>query len=334
MDAAANMAANKFEFLNSFVSQRLLAVAGEIFQVVKDTINEYQEEIERTTQENHYLKKMLTEKCTSNGADNETSPAVPQELTNFNQESLDSVIQVKVELSTMHQDAESQGPLNNPSSSSSPSAVTAYQEPSYHFSENTTNKEEVADDDLHNSGVTVKLEPWDSQVIYSDDAPSAMQNEIIANNNFEGMRDDQGTSYSQCQVTLESMSHAEPRLQSQTVERVVYCEYCGKPFGNREQLKQHLVVHQKEKPRPYRCDLCEKSYSYAQVLEIHRRTHTGERPYHCRFCGRRFNQQSHLKYHERIHTGERPFGCSLCGKRFIQRSQVKKHNCKRQVILQ
>ncbi|KAI4884827.1 hypothetical protein NFI96_021003 [Prochilodus magdalenae] len=209
---------------------------------------------------------------------NETSQAVPQELSNFNQEPLDSIIQVKVELSTMHQDAESQGPPNNPSSSSSPSTAAAYQEPSYHYSEKTANEEKV-EDGIHNSGVTIKLEPWDSQVIYSDDGPSEMQNEIIAKSHFEGMRDDQGTS-SQCQIPLNNMAHSETLLQGETVERVVYCEYCGKPFGNREQLKQHLVVHQKEKPRPYRCDLCEKSYSYAQVLEIHRRTHTGERPYH------------------------------------------------------
>ncbi|XP_066526663.1 zinc finger protein 776-like isoform X2 [Hoplias malabaricus] len=280
MDASANMSVSKFEFLNSFVSQRLLSVAGEIFQAFKDTLVEYQEEIDRTKRENQYLKKMLTEK--PYGSDDQTTQTIPQELPNFSQEPLDSIVQVKVELSTLHQDAEPQVPLNNPSSPSSPSAVTAYQEPAYHLSEDTKDEEKGDIGLCNNTGVTVKLEPWESPVLYSENAPSGTPHEITNDNNVEGLREDQGSSSSHCEVFYDNGSlNAEVCVQSQTADRVVYCEYCGKPFGNRELLKQHLVVHQKEKPRPYRCDLCGKSYSYAQVLEIHRRTHTGERPYHC-----------------------------------------------------
>lgn len=50
----------KIEYLNTFFTERLLAVAGELFQVVSDIITEYQVETERTKQENLYLKKMLT----------------------------------------------------------------------------------------------------------------------------------------------------------------------------------------------------------------------------------------------------------------------------------
>ena len=50
---------SKLEFLNGFFTERLIAAADEIFQVVKDTICEYQEEIDRTKQENRYLRDML-----------------------------------------------------------------------------------------------------------------------------------------------------------------------------------------------------------------------------------------------------------------------------------
>lgn len=50
----------KFEHLNTFFTERLLALAGELFQAVTDIITEYQEETERTKQENIYLKEMLT----------------------------------------------------------------------------------------------------------------------------------------------------------------------------------------------------------------------------------------------------------------------------------
>lgn len=53
--------------LNSFLCDRLLAAAAEIFQVVKDTVSQYQEEIDRSKQENIYLRKMLAEVSVNNG---------------------------------------------------------------------------------------------------------------------------------------------------------------------------------------------------------------------------------------------------------------------------
>ncbi|XP_017568451.2 zinc finger protein with KRAB and SCAN domains 5-like [Pygocentrus nattereri] len=258
----------------------------------------------------------------------QSSHAVPQELPTFSQESLDSkssFIQVKVELSTMHQDTEPQGPLNNPTSSSSPSAETVNTKDPLHNCLGITIKEEKVDYSPHNTGSTIKLEPLDSQVIFSNDAPSVMQRQNVTENHWEVLRDDQGYHLSRCKTLSDHFCQAEARVQSQTAEDFFCCRHCGKPFRSHRQLKQHQVVHQKNRPRPYRCDLCGKSYSYAQVLENHRRTHTGERPYNCRFCGRCFKQRGHLIDHERIHTGERPFSCSVCGKRFIQSSQVKKH---------
>lgn len=203
----------------------------------------------------------------------------------------------------MKQDIVASEPINNPSTLTTPQ----------YFSEKSTDGE--INDSVHNkSEVTIKSEPRDCQIVISDDSNPAAQSESIIEYNMVGLQDDQGPDLS---------SH--DAVQSETVERIVYCKYCGKPFGNRGQLKRHMAVHQKDRPRPYRCDLCGKCYSYAQVLEVHRRTHTGERPYDCKFCGKRFNQKGHLKEHERIHTGEKPFACPVCGKRFIQSSQVRKH---------
>ncbi|XP_053339753.1 zinc finger protein 792-like [Clarias gariepinus] len=298
----------KFEYLHAFFTERLLAVAGELFQVVTDIITEYQEETDRTRQENVFLRKMLTAERLSNGRDDSTNHAVPQELPNISHGPLDSsssVMQVKVELSTTKHDPVPPDSMSEPSIATSP----------HHFSGKTTH-EQLDDDCLqNNSEVKIKLEPRDSQIIISDDSNPATQTESITDYNLMGLRDDQDDP--------DPSTHEA--LHGEITDKIVYCQYCGKPFGNRGQLKRHLVVHQKDRPRPYRCDLCGKSYSYAQVLEVHRRTHTGERPYHCKFCGRRFNQKGHLKEHERIHTGEKPFGCPICGKRFIQSSQVRKH---------
>ncbi|XP_062842679.1 zinc finger protein 135-like [Trichomycterus rosablanca] len=305
------------EFLNSLFTERLLVVAGEIFQAVKDLIIKYQEQTECTKQENIYLRKMLTAQHFHNAQD-QTTQAFSQELPNITHEALEinsSVIQVKVEDSTMHQNIKPQQSLNNPSVCTSSSAVTAPCD----FSEQPTS-DGINNNCLDNKpAMLIKSEPCNSQIISEISSPVVQAASGTTENHLKDLRDNHDSNLSsKCQMINDS-------LQSQTSESVCYCEYCGKPFQHRADLKMHLVVHEKERPRPYRCDLCEKSYSYAQVLEVHRRTHTGERPYQCRFCGKRFNQKGHCKDHEKIHTGEKPFSCSICGKRFIHSSQVKKH---------
>lgn len=239
--------------------------------------------------------------------DSSPNPAVPPELPNIPHGSLDSdlsVIQVKVELSTTKQDIVHPDSVNDPSTATTP----------HLFSEKITDEEINNDCLCSNSQVKIKSEPKDFQIVESDNSNPAMQSNSMIDYNLLGLREDESS---------DPLLH--DAIQSEPAERIVYCQYCGKAFGNHGQLKRHTVVHQKDRPRPYRCDLCGKCYSYAQVLEVHRRTHTGERPYHCKYCGRRFNQKGHLKEHERIHTGEKPFSCPICGKRFIQSSQVRKH---------
>ncbi|XP_066526660.1 zinc finger protein with KRAB and SCAN domains 5-like isoform X2 [Hoplias malabaricus] len=246
---------------------------------------------------------------------NQTFHADPQEPPHFSQDPLDpkpSFIQVKVELSTMNQEAELQEPLPDSSASPSPSG----RESPCLLSGNTI-KGEKTDNDLHNTGATIKVEPQD--IDCENTPPPGIQRE-----DGQDLRDDEGNSYFRSKMPLDHVSPAETRPQKQT-EVFFRCKYCGKFVASRGRLKQHLVVHQKSRPRPYRCDLCGKSYSYAYVLENHHRTHTGERPYHCRFCGKCFKQKGHLSSHEKIHTGERPYGCLICGKRFIQSCQVKRH---------
>ncbi|XP_041743256.2 uncharacterized protein LOC121574760 [Coregonus clupeaformis] len=49
----------KLQYLNVYLTERLMQAAGEILRVVADTFSEYQEEIARTKRENQYLKRQL-----------------------------------------------------------------------------------------------------------------------------------------------------------------------------------------------------------------------------------------------------------------------------------
>ncbi|KAK6318780.1 hypothetical protein J4Q44_G00099910 [Coregonus suidteri] len=49
----------KLQYLNVYLTERLMQAAEEILRVVADTISEYQEEIARTKRENQYLKRHL-----------------------------------------------------------------------------------------------------------------------------------------------------------------------------------------------------------------------------------------------------------------------------------
>ncbi|KAJ1523511.1 hypothetical protein ONE63_001363 [Megalurothrips usitatus] len=80
-----------------------------------------------------------------------------------------------------------------------------------------------------------------------------------------------------------------------------------------------------ESDRPYRCEICGKTYTSQQALVNHDRYHRGERPYECETCHKAFATNSHLVTHRRTHTGERPFQCQLCQRCFADRSAFVKH---------
>ncbi|XP_074655813.1 uncharacterized protein LOC141909306 [Tubulanus polymorphus] len=80
-----------------------------------------------------------------------------------------------------------------------------------------------------------------------------------------------------------------------------------------------------EKPKPYKCRLCSKSFGTSSNLRLHERTHTGKRPYKCVVCKKSFSHKSNLNRHERIHTGYLPYVCGYCGKGFAQSTGCKEH---------
>ncbi|XP_046392004.1 zinc finger protein 628-like isoform X2 [Ischnura elegans] len=101
------------------------------------------------------------------------------------------------------------------------------------------------------------------------------------------------------------------------------CETCGKSFGRRQLLEQHRRTHTGEKP--FHCDLCGKSFTQRGHWSVHQRLHDGARPHVCPVCNKAFVSRASLKVHHRTHTGEKPFRCEDCGKQFSQLRNFKYH---------
>lgn len=77
--------------------------------------------------------------------------------------------------------------------------------------------------------------------------------------------------------------------------RMYHCQYCGKGFNQKGNLKAHIYGHTGE--RPFQCDVCGKGFTLASTLNTHKRTHAPKKPFECHFCGKSFYQRNALKTH-------------------------------------
>ena len=103
------------------------------------------------------------------------------------------------------------------------------------------------------------------------------------------------------------------------------CRVCGKEFNHASNLKRHEILHTGLKLNV--CMLCGKSFSLASGLKEHMSVHemVDERPYRCDLCNKTFREKAKIRRHTYIHIAEPRFACLLCDKKFHQKGALKRH---------
>ncbi len=140
------------------------------------------------------------------------------------------------------------------------------------------------------------------------------------------------------------------------------CPICSKGFRSVSKLARHMRTHTGEKP--FKCDVCEKSFSDSSALTLHHKKSGGKcvgyecqgcnqsfnqkelllkhiaehiqenevknsvnkkKLFTCEFCGKIFKKLSHYMRHVRTHTGEKPYKCDVCEESFVEAHLLAKH---------
>ncbi|KII69084.1 PR domain zinc finger protein 14 [Thelohanellus kitauei] len=132
-----------------------------------------------------------------------------------------------------------------------------------------------------------------------------------------------------CSSSLSSSAYlARPTTSSPCVDalrgREFECKFFEIRFGKGEILRVHIrQVHNETKP--YKCPICNKSFSQSISLSKHFLRHTDDCPFQYDICPQRFRALSMLATYLRKDTEEKPFKCPTCEQTFYSHLALHGH---------
>ncbi|CAD6999183.1 unnamed protein product [Ceratitis capitata] len=119
--------------------------------------------------------------------------------------------------------------------------------------------------------------------------------------------------------------HEQEKDNKSAANRNFVCDKCGKKFGGRTALTDHVRSDCGRKPL-YQCNVCGKHLTTSGILKTHLLLHKDDTPYQCDKCGKAFKVKAQYKTHLKTrHTDHKPFQCHLCPKAYPYRESLLTH---------
>lgn len=104
------------------------------------------------------------------------------------------------------------------------------------------------------------------------------------------------------------------------------CAECPKKFLNKTTLNAHVRQTHSNIPAPFNCDVCSKPFHSQAKFRQHMDIHEENKPYQCALCPNRFRLKENLVKHQQVtHSDVRPFSCDICGTAFKRKSALNLH---------
>jgi len=105
------------------------------------------------------------------------------------------------------------------------------------------------------------------------------------------------------------------------------CSLCDKSFTQSGSLQIHKrCVHGNAVPKSYSCRHCSDRFTWHCQLKTHLlKSHNEGTWFICNVCQKKFSCSGNLKVHIRRHKGVKPYVCSECPKSFCTADELKSH---------
>ncbi|KAG8305993.1 hypothetical protein J6590_057481 [Homalodisca vitripennis] len=113
-----------------------------------------------------------------------------------------------------------------------------------------------------------------------------------------------------------------------SIVRPFKCDLCTKSYRRKSDLDRHMLVHGLVKPGAisFKCSDCGKLFGAKYKYEHHLKTHSGEKPFHCDQCGKNFKEKYSLQRHQQTHADQRQiFSCNICKVGFYKLQSLRHH---------